>query len=244
MADTVMWVFLIFSVMLAISLPLIIKYQKPSTSADIDQKLGQKDKNNLKSLWEINDIKQGVLVLPNNEYRMIVRLAAVDFFLLGDEEQHNVEDALASLLMGLSFQVQFLVTAEAIDARQAVQDVKSGLPALFKSVQPYAQEYARYLEQLTTERKIASRNAYLVVSFVTDMGIDYARAELLARVTSLADGLKTAKINCEVLGTPAIVDFMYHLLNRGKSFRPSEADPAGIMDSYHVSERQVRDIAG
>lgn len=237
-----MWILLLLSVLVAASIPLILKYQhrgSSSSRADEDVPVKKHSKADLKDIWEIQDIKQGIISLTGNRYRMVLRVAAADFFLLGEGEQEQVEDALRSVLMGISFPVQFLVTSEALNTRQAVQDVKENLVNLHENVRNYAQEYALYLEGLTLERTAAVRSAYAVLSFETTRDIDYARAELLARAASLADGLQMARINCEVLDTPALVDLLHHLLNRGRPWRPSEADCAGVMESYHISERQV-----
>lgn len=237
-----MWILLLLSVLVAASIPLILKYQHrggSSSRADEDVPVKKHSKADLKDIWEIQDIKQGIISLTGNRYRMVLRVAAADFFLLGEGEQEQVEDALRSVLMGISFPVQFLVTSEALNTRQAVQDVKENLVNLHENVRNYAQEYALYLEGLTLERTAAVRSAYAVLSFETTRDIDYAHAELLARAASLADGLQMARINCEVLDTPALVDLLHHLLNRGRPWRPSEADFAGVMESYHISERQV-----
>lgn len=236
-----MWIFLLLSVLMAASIPLILKYQKRggSSSGTEDVPVKKHIQADLKNIWEIQDIKQGVIVLTGNRYRMVLRVAAADFFLLGEGEQEQVEDALRSVLMGISFPVQFLVTSEALNTRLAVQDVKENLGNLHENVRKYAQEYAIYLEGLTLERTAAVRSAYAVLSFETTRDMDYVRAELLARAASLADGLQMARINCEVLDTPALVDLLHHLLNRGRPWRPGEADCAGVMESYHISERQV-----
>lgn len=240
MAELIMWLFLLLSVLTAISIPFILKLQKRAgDSGNENSTLPKPTSVNLKAVWEIQNVKHGVVLLTGNRYCMVLRLAAADFFLLGEGEQTQVEDALISVLMGLSFPVQFLVTSEAVDTRRAVQDIKGKLYGLHDNVRAYAQDYATYLEGLTSERTAVARSAYAVLSFETDKGLEYARTELMARVSSLADGLGAAKVQCEVLDTPALVDLLQHLLNRGRAWRPSEADTAGVMDMYHISERQV-----
>ncbi len=78
----------------------------------------------LRTLWEAEDVRQGVLVLSGGRYRMICRVSAVDFWLLSEEEQNAVEDAAAAL-MRLTFPVQILVTPQAVDVRTAVDELKN-----------------------------------------------------------------------------------------------------------------------
>ncbi len=240
-----MWLFLIATVLTAAGIPVYLRFQ---TGTGKNKKLSpvfkSKKKTGLKEVWDIEDIKHGVVVLsPGYRYRMVMRLASADFFLLSEMEQNQVEDALAATLMGLSFPVQFLVTSEAVDTRQAVQDVREKLFILPEKVRNYAKEYSAYLESLAAERTTAVRNAYAVVAFETEQGLEYARTELLARASSLAEGLQVGKIYSEILDTAALVDLLQHLLNRGRAWRPSEADAAGVMDSYIVSGRQVKHVA-
>lgn len=239
MAELVMWLFLILSVLAGAAIPVALKYQQRQQRGSESHAGRKTQKTEMKDIWEVDNIKQGLVIMLGGRYRMILRLAAADFFLLSEAEQNQVEDALAAVLMGLSFPVQFLTTSQAVDTRQAVGDVRENLFKLHENVKNYAREYAAYLEGLTSERTAAARSAYAVIPFETDKGPDYARTELLARAASLADGLRGCKIHCEVLDTPAVVDLLHHMLNRGSAWRPSQADTAGVMDEYHVSERQV-----
>ena len=95
------------------------------------------------------------------------------------------------------------------------------------------------MEGLTSERTAAARSAYAVIPFDTNKGIEYARIELMARAASIADGLQLAKIQSEIVDTPAIVDLLQHLLNRGRSWRPSEADNVGAMEIFHIGQREA-----
>jgi len=192
---------------------------------------------NLKDLWEIEDVRQGVLVLPGGRYRVICRVSAADFWLLSEEEQNAVEDAAAAALMQLTFPVQVLVTSQAVDVKAAVDELKNAhLP---QALADLARQRAAYLEALAQERAASARQAYLVVTCDTAKGFGYARGELSARVALLADALAAAKMRLEILSSDAAVDLLAHLLNRGRPWRPSEAVEAGAMALYHISERSA-----
>lgn len=201
----------------------------------------KREAGTLRDFWQVRSVEpDGVIALsPGNRYRLVCRVATQDFYLLSEAEQNSVEDALAAALLGLSFPVQALVTAETLDTRSAVAALKENASVLPPEVAEHAQARAEYLEALMEDRAVAARSAYLVVPFDTARGVDYARAELYARLTSLADALHQAKVRLEPLDVNGICDLLAHILNRGRAWRPSVAGEKGIMASFHVAEREV-----
>lgn len=197
----------------------------------------------LKDFWEVEDVRRGVLVLSGGRYRAVCRLSAADFWLLSDEEQNAVEDALRAALMQLTFPVQFLVTAEAVDTRSAAEELREAAARLAGTLADIARARAEWLAALMRERAATARQAYLVVPYDTQKGFEHAAGELWARVSNLADALAGAKMRLEPLSSEALVDLLSHLLNRGRAWRPSTALEEGVLSLYHVGERQVLDDA-
>jgi hypothetical protein len=193
----------------------------------------------LKDFWEVEDIRRGVLVLSGGRYRAVCRISAADFWLLSDQEQNAVEDALRAALMQLTFPVQFLVTAEAVDTRGAAEELREAAARLPGALADMAQARAEWLAALMRERQAAARQAYLVVPFETQKGFEHAAGELWARVSNLAEALAGAKMRLEPLSSEALADLLSHLLNRGRAWRPSAALEEGVLCLYHVGERQV-----
>jgi len=197
----------------------------------------------LKDFWEVKDIRQGVLVLTGGRYRAVCRLSAADFWLLSDEEQNGIEDALRAAMRQLTFPVQFLVTAEAVDTRAAAEELREAAARLPGTLADMARARAEWLAALMRERQAAARQAYLAVPYDTQKGFEHAAGELWARVSNLADALAGAKMRLEPLSSEALVDLLSHLLNRGRAWRPSMALEEGVLSLYHVGERQVLDDA-
>lgn len=199
----------------------------------------RKVKESVKDLWEIEDVRRGVLLLSGNRYRLICRMSSADFWLLSEGEQNDVEDAAAAALMQITFPVQVLVTSQAVDTRAAVEELRQAAGRLPKALQEMALARAEYLEALTQEKTASARQAYLVIPYDTVKGFDHAYGELHARLANLADALAGAKVRVEPLSSEAVVDLLSHLLNRGRAWRPSEAVEAGVMSLYTISERSA-----
>lgn len=190
--------------------------------------------------WQVTDVREGIITLqPGNRYRLICRLAAQDFYLMGESEQSNVEDALRSALLGLDYPVQLLVTSEAVDTRSIVYALRENVSKLPAEIAEHALARAEYLEAMMANREVSARLAYLVVPVETDKGFSYAKGELYARLGSLADALSQAKVKLEPLDSAGVCDLLAHLLNRGRAWRPSLAVQAGVLAEFHVSESEA-----
>lgn len=194
---------------------------------------------NVKDIWEVKDIRRGVVVMENGRYAVICRLSAADFYLLSPNEQDAVEDAAASALLSLTFPVQVFVTSQAADTRGAVHELHQAAGTLPDVLARAAMDRAAYLEAMMSERAVTARYAYLAVPLVTDKNFEYAHGELMARVAVAADALAPARVRLDVLSSDAVADLLHHVLNRYRSWRPSEGLELGAMSFYHISERQA-----
>lgn len=228
-------IMLVLSVLVAVGTWYYMKFQG-GDNPNINFKPSSKTKiRTLKEILEIQDIQKDMVILPNNTYCVVCHLSSPDFYLLGPDEQEHIEDAAAGVLMQLNYSVQFLVTAEALDTRSSVQEIKNNLQTLPPTLKELALARAEYLEILMRDRAVSARQAYIILSFTTDKGINQAYAELQARIAGVTSVLGGAKVRVEVLRDTAIIDLITHLLNRNRSFRPSEALQDEITTPYHVA---------
>lgn len=197
---------------------------------------------NLRDFWEIKDIYNGVIELyPGGRYRLICRIAAQDFYLLSDTEQNDTENALAAALLGLSFPVQTVCTAETLDTRGAAAALRESALSLPEKVRGHTLARADYLNHLMMDRAVTARNAYIVIPFDTAKGFDHATGELYARAASLQEALSgaKAKVRLEPLDTAGVCDLLAHVLNRGRAWRPSDAGELGVIAEFHVAEKEA-----
>lgn len=195
---------------------------------------------NIKEIWEVEDVRRGVLILSNCQYRLICRMGAADFWLLSEVEQNASEDAAAAAMMQLTFPVQVLTTAQAADTSAAIEELRITAQELPDLLRQMALLRADYLAAMTQEKSASARQAYLVIPYDgADKGFDHAFGELHARLANLAAALNGANVQVEPLTTEAVVDLISHMLNRGRAWRPGPAVEIGVMSMYHVAEREV-----
>jgi len=232
---------LFFIVLSIVTIPAALWYSKIREGKKIssgfsDQKKHAEKGAPLNDFWEVQDVKEGIVTLkPGNRYRAICRVSAQDFYLLGDAEQNGVEDVLRSVMIGLDYPMQVLVTSEAVDTKDVVAALRENAARVPGKIAEHALLRAEYLENMMMSRTVSARTAYLIVPYDTDRGFERAKGELYARVSSLAGGFLGAKMRLEMLDSAAVCDLLAHLLNRGRVWKPSLAVAEGTMTSFHVA---------
>ena len=240
-----MWVFLGLSALTALGTWAYLRRmesagEKPST-VHRQTKTVKKETNPIPETWEIETVERGVIKLPNNCYRMICRIEAQDYYLLGQAGQDVVEDAAAAVLRQLNFPVQTVVTAATVDTTTEVALLRSRLSSLPPALAEVAAQRAAYLEARGRDRADTVRQAYMVLTWDAprEAGIEEAWAELMARAANLASGLEGARIRLEPLNTAGTLDLLTHFLRRGNPLPPSEAVAAGVGEYYSVWVKEV-----
>lgn len=193
----------------------------------------------VEDLLEVKDVQKGIITLANGLYCAVCRVSSPDFYLLGPEGQENVENAAAGALMQLTFDIQFLTTAEALDTRAAVNEIEACKDKLPPVLAELAQARSEYLKVLMRDKAVSARQAYLIVPYATVKGFADAYSELQARIASLTSAFSGARLTVEELGTPGILDQLNHLLNRKKSFRASEAFEQKVITPFYTSGREI-----
>ncbi len=70
----------------------------------------------------IKEVKDGVLILPGNKYRVILETSAVNFELKSEEEQDQIIDTFQNFLNSLPCSVQILIRTRELDMDGYLED--------------------------------------------------------------------------------------------------------------------------
>lgn len=206
------------------------RWQKKAEPSRKEQEPPRKKGPSLRDLWEIKDIRDGVLHLTRSRYRMILRLDPVNFDLLSEGEQQVIENALMATCQGIDFPVQFLCTTEGIDTRTPQMELYNSVATETSGVRlAYADVLLSYLDTLMSQRAVLVKRSYAIVGCE---GMPYAKARgvLEHRAAVLAGSLSRAKVAATVLSSEQIADLLHHMLNRNSYSRPSDLVSAGALD--------------
>lgn len=119
-----------------------------------------------RSQIQIKKVVDNILVLPNQEYRIILETSSVNFELMSEEEQDVMIDSFQNFLNALPCQIQILVRVREIDIDKYVEDIarskdKEKEPVYKKQIE----SYSAFVKKLVSGNSILSRRFYIVIPY-------------------------------------------------------------------------------
>ncbi|GAB6116409.1 hypothetical protein JCM16816_24460 [Thermoanaerobacter brockii subsp. lactiethylicus] len=188
-------------------------------------------KNSSINFLSIEDIKDGLLILKGNRYRAVVTADPVNFSLLSEEEQGAVEAAFISLLLSLSFPLQFFTIVKPVDVSESIEEFRERLQFLPEGMREYEKELEEFLGYFS--KQTITTESYVVVPYDdTAGGYDRARSEIMRRVHMIVEGLAKCGLMPRILGTDELLELMFFVLNRDGNIRVNNLIKAGAFELY------------
>lgn len=182
------------------------------------------------SFLGIEDVKDGVIRLPGRRYAGALEvLSSVNFALLSEEEQDQVEAWWRSLLWSLSFPVQVCVQTRYLDMSEEASEVERASSDLPETLRRYAIGHASYLRSLSGSVLVRRVFVVLTVEGISDP--EAARRELLQRKGLVSQEL-SKWLAVRDLSTADLVDVLstFYQKERASRMRPSDADEFGFTE--------------
>jgi hypothetical protein len=160
----------------------------------------------------IKGVEDSVLILPNNEYRVIIETSSINFHLMSEDEQDAVVDIYRAFLNSLSFPIQIVQKVRALDLDDYLQGFEDKKDR--EIVQVYKNQidsYTKYVKSLVKTNKILSRQFYIVIPYRTKgkESIEVAREQLANRLAIAEKGLGNVGIKTRLLSSLELLDLFY-----------------------------------
>jgi hypothetical protein len=192
----------------------------------------------LKSIWDIEDIRDSVVFLRNNRYSAVMSVGAIDFRMMSDQEQASTENALVQAALSLPFDMQLYASSEYVDTEACIQSIAAGSAGQSPKLTTYADQAINYLTNLMKSRNVYVRRNYIIVSY--DGAVDKAYEELNRYCNTAIAALQRARVPARRLTSSEILNLIHSKLNRGSSVKPADIADSGGFDLY-VSGAQERE---
>ena len=205
--------FMLASIGLAIFLPIYIRSKNKIYNQNSKEKLSfKKQKKNIKNIWGIEEIKDNILVI-NNKCSIIIELGSIEYRLLNEEEQDNIDNTLIKISKTFTFQTQFFSTIEKIDTTDKILNIRENIQKQRNNnVKEYGESIIQYLRNIMQEENLYVRKNYLIITSTETF--EKAVVELKEFYDDLKYSFASIKVTVRLLDDMDIVELLYRELNK------------------------------
>jgi hypothetical protein len=172
-----------------------------------------KNKSSSRRQIRIKEVRDGILVLPGNEYRAIIETSSVNFELLSNEEQDVIIDGFENFLNSLPSNIQFLIRIREISIEHYLETIlkirNSEKENIYKK---QLTNYSKFIKNLITGNKILSRRFYVVIPFKSEdptNDFNLIKEELTLNRDIIIKGLEKLGMKTKILDTLEILNLFY-----------------------------------
>lgn len=179
-----------------------------------------KTKGSARSQIGIKEVRDGILILPDNRYRTILATSSLNFELQSGDEQDVIIDTFQSFLNGLTTPIQILIRVRELDIDRYLEDLHNSRAREKQEVyKKQLKAYSRFIKKLVAGNKILSRRFYIVIPFENKQITDFetAKEQLLLEQEIIIKGLEKLGMTARQLTSLEILDLFYSF------YRPDQA---------------------
>lgn len=171
-----------------------------------------KNKTSSRNQIALKGVRDGILMLPNNEYRAILQVSSLNFELRSEDEQDAIIETYESFLNSVGTSLQILVRTREIDMDKYLEELADRLNG--ETVPIYRtqlQNYDEFIRSLITDNKILTRHFYIVLPYKVHGKIDFdlVSEQLKIQMDIIIEGMSRLGMHAERLDSLEVLDLFY-----------------------------------
>jgi len=179
-----------------------------------------KTKTSSRNQIAIKGVRDGILILPGNNYRAVLEVSSLNFELKSEDEQDAIIDTYESFLNSVGTSLQILIRTREIDMDKYLSDLSERLIDENESI--YHQQlknYHEFVKSLIQSNKILTRRFYIVVPHSVSGKPDYdlVKEQLGLTVDIVAKGMMRLGMHARQLSSLEVLDLFYSFYNPSQS---------------------------
>lgn len=217
----------------------ILLYHREAVFGYAGRKSGttkRKGPENVKTILEIEDVRNSIITLYGNRYRLLIKVGSIDYALLSEDEQNALEEALRQTVLTFNYPVQFYVTTERVDTTNVLEQIQrcTANPMLPESAKTYGANMVQFLSDMMKDRGTYIRRNYIVIDCVAKTR-EEAETELLRRANFIINSLNAAKIQAALMSSDETIDVLHRAMNKGSVATSRAIQESGGFELYVTS---------
>ncbi|MES2023453.1 MAG: hypothetical protein V4439_02105 [Patescibacteria group bacterium] len=191
----------------------------------------------------IKEVRDGVIVLKNGDFRAIVLASSVNLSLKSEEEQKATILQFQNFLNTLDFSIQISIQSRKLDIRPYLLILENRMKVQNEPLlKLQTKDYIEFIKSFTERASIMTKNFFIVVPFtptafkaesgilkkifskstteeerkLEESNFEEKKSQLEQRVGVISQGLARCGINSVQLGTAEVVEVFYKVFNPGE----------------------------
>ena len=175
-----------------------------------------KTKSNSRQQIAIKGVRDGILVLPGNQYRAVLEVSSLNFELKSEEEQDAIIDTYESFLNSVGSSLQILIRTREIDMDKYLEELNERLHGETEKVyKRQLKNYDEFIRSLITTNKILTRHFYLIVPYTATSKTDFelVQEQLNLKLDIVAKGMTRLGMHTKELSSLEVLDLFYSFYN-------------------------------
>lgn len=190
----------------------------------------KKQKKNIKNIWGIDMIENGIISVQG-QYSIIVEIGGIEYRLLNEKEQENIDISLTKICRTMSYKMQLFSTIVKVDTNEKIYEIRENMKKQKNSKMiEYGEAIIEYLEELMQEDNLYVRKNYLIFSSLESQV--EAEKNLIDFYESLKYGLNKIRISCNRLNDEGIIELIHRELNKNSTEKIEKIIKEGGLDIY------------
>lgn len=190
----------------------------------------------------IKGVKDGILMLPRNQYRAVYEVSSVNFELKSEDEQDALIDTYESFLNSLPCPLQIIVRIRELDMSKYLTDLQTRLADEKEKIyQAQIKNYSEFVEDLVADNRILSRRFYVVLPFsAKDADFETAKEQLAINGDIVSKGFMRLGIRTRQLGSLEILHLFQTFYNPAQAKQqPINERVVQLLNSAYIQGEKV-----
>lgn len=167
----------------------------------------------------IKEVRDKILVLPNNEYRMVLETSSVNFELKSEDEQEVIIESFQNFINSLTTKLQILIRVREVDIDSYVAEIDKTKTKENEDIyKDQISNYCEFIQNLVAGNKILSRRFYIVIPYSAEDKNDFGlvKEQLALNRDLIIRGLERLGMKARQLESIEILDLFYSFYNQSQ----------------------------
>ena len=206
----------------------------------------------------IAGIKDGVAIMKDGQYRLILSVSAINFNLKSEQEQNSIIFQFQGFLNALHFPIEIVIQSKKLDLSPYLNKIKSQIAKQTNELlKVQTEDYVDFVSQLINLANIMKKSFYVVVGYqpmvakqgfldkligrtpeqvklvISEDDFLHHSKELRQRAQTVASGLGGIGLHCAQLSTEEIIELFYEIYNPDIAGKERLGDSTAVSGAFY-----------